>query len=190
MDVIKQTVSEAKLYSIMFDETTDASDTSQLTLSVRYVYENTIREDFVGFVDLHEANYSEADPEVEPVITGEVLGQSVLNYMTYLGLQLSDCVGISCDGCSINMSDMRGAASEIQKVATNSILCGCKNHALNLSISKCNKVQNVRNGIGTLKVITRFFNSSSKRTIILKKVLGHQMKGYCETRWVERHESI
>lgn len=191
LEVIKQRVSEAKYYAIMFDETTDASHTSQLSLSLRYVYDQAIREDFVGFIDLHNTNYSDAeDAEVEPVITGEVLGQSVLKFMQDLGLNMNNCVGICCDGCSVNMSDMRGAVTEIQKVATNSTLCGCKNHALNLTISKCNSLQNVRNAVGTVKEITRFFNSSGKRNFVLKKVLGHQMRGYCETRWVERHESI
>ncbi|XP_050500974.1 52 kDa repressor of the inhibitor of the protein kinase-like [Diabrotica virgifera virgifera] len=192
LDEIKQRVSKVKFYSILFDETTDASHTSQLSLSLRYVYKDVIREDFVGFIDLHKANYShvDVDPEVEPVITGEILGQTVVNFMIFLGLNTNNCVGISCDGCSVNMSEMRGAVTEIQKVATNSIMCGCKNHALNLSISKCNKVQHVRNALGTIKEVTSFFNSSGKRNSVLKKVLGHQMRGYCETRWVERHEAV
>lgn len=188
LEVITQRVSEAKYYSIIFDESTDASHTSQLSLSLRYLYNNAIREDFVGFVDLHGTNYS--DQEVEPVITGEVLGQSVLKFMQQLGLNMNNCVGIGCDGCTVNMSDMRGAVTEIKKIAINSTLCGCSNHALNLAISKCNKVQSVRNAVGTVKEISRFFTSSAKRNSILKKVLGHQMRGYCETRWVERHESI
>ncbi|XP_050508949.1 52 kDa repressor of the inhibitor of the protein kinase-like [Diabrotica virgifera virgifera] len=183
---------KAELDSKNYIKIFENPDLKILSLSLRYVYQDVIREDFVGFIDLHKANYShvDVDPEVEPVITGEILGQTVVNFMIFLGLKTNNCVGISCDGCSVNMSEMRGAVTEIQKVATNSIMCGCKNHALNLSISKCNKVQHVRNALGTIKEVTSFFNSSGKRNSVLKKVLGHQMRGYCETRWVERHEAV
>lgn len=190
LEVIKQRVTEAKYYSVIFDETTDISHTSQLSLSLRYVHDNDVREDFVGFLDLHKANYSNMDTDCEPIITGVILGRSVLKFMGDLGLNIDKCVGIGCDGCSVNISDIRGAASEIQKQAIHSCLCVCKSHALNLSISKCSKVQSVRNAIGCIKEIASFFNMSAKRNYVLKEVLGHQMRGYCETRWVERHVSI
>lgn len=49
-------VGKTKFYSALFDETTDNSHTSQLSLSVRYPYideedQLTVREDFVVFVD-------------------------------------------------------------------------------------------------------------------------------------------
>ncbi|KAJ3642003.1 hypothetical protein Zmor_028468 [Zophobas morio] len=40
--------------SILFDETTDVSLLSQLSLTLRYVYEGNIREDFVSFVNAFE----------------------------------------------------------------------------------------------------------------------------------------
>jgi len=29
-----------------------------------------------------------------------------------------------------------------------------------------------------------------KRTVVLRKYVGHQLIGLCETRWVERHEGV
>jgi len=29
---------------------------------------------------------------------------------------------------------------------------------------------------------------SAKRTVVLKKYIGHHLTGLCETRWIERHE--
>ncbi|KAJ8887741.1 hypothetical protein PR048_013959 [Dryococelus australis] len=63
--------------------------------------------------------------------------------------------------------------------AQNAITCTCCNHALNLSLSKCSKVQNIRNAVGIMKEV-----------IILCQNLGRQLVGLCETRWVERHDIV
>ena len=47
--------------SILFNETTDVTQTSQMSLTVRYIQESNIREDFIGFVDLHGDNYFDPD---------------------------------------------------------------------------------------------------------------------------------
>jgi hypothetical protein len=44
-------VRASRYYSILFDETTDVSHLSQLSLTLRYVYDGNIHEDFVSFVD-------------------------------------------------------------------------------------------------------------------------------------------
>ena len=189
LEVITQRVAVAKYYNIIFDETTDVSHTSQLSLSLRNVYDNSVREDFVGFLDTHKANYSSKEAKCEPIITGVILGQIVLKFMKDLGRNMANSVGIGCDSCSLNILDMRGAVSEIQNQAIYSCLCVCKNHALNLSTSKCSTVQSVRNATGCVQKVAAFFNMSAKCNYVLKNVLGHKLRGYCETHWVERHES-
>jgi hypothetical protein len=47
-------VHESQYYSIMFDETTDTSHTSQMSLSLRYVHKGILREDFIQFLDVHQ----------------------------------------------------------------------------------------------------------------------------------------
>lgn len=196
IDEIRKRVDVAKYYSVLFDETTDISHTSQLSISLRYLHNEagtgaTVREDFVGFLDLHEKNYSTTNSTFcEPVISGEILGQTVVKFMEEHGLNLENCVGIGSDGCSVNVSDVRGAAAEIKKKAVNSTLCICKNHSLNLALSKSSKVQAVRNTLGTMKEVSTFFSMSAKRNHVLRNILGHKVKNYCETRWVERHEAI
>jgi len=110
LEIILQRIKLAKFYCVIFDETTDISHISQLSLSIRYIFENTIREDFVGFVNLHKSVYSqndeefsdtEIDPcektnninEVEPIITGKILDASVIKKLKCLGLYLLFCVG-------------------------------------------------------------------------------------------------
>ncbi|KAJ8958370.1 hypothetical protein NQ314_006431 [Rhamnusium bicolor] len=109
---------------------------------------------FVGFLDLHKSNYdSETNEKVEPVITGEILGQTVIKKLKSLGLNLEKRVGIGCDGCSVNLSQAKGAAVTIQKEAKNA-------------------------------------NASSKRNFVLEKYLKHKLSSPCETRWIERYDSI
>lgn len=186
--VIQERVHAARYFSVIFDETTDMSHTSQLTVCLRYVYDGQIHEDFVGFLDLHHHNYSGV--EEEPKITGKILGQSVLFQLKQMNLDTKYCIGVGCDGCSVNISESRGAVSEIQTEAIYSILCSCKNHALNLAISRSSKVQSVRNAFGVINEVVSFFKASSKRNKTIVDILGHQMTGNCETRWVERHKAI
>ncbi|CAI6376726.1 unnamed protein product [Macrosiphum euphorbiae] len=90
-------------------------------------------------------------------------------------------------------SVIRGAVQHIQKSCVNAVHSPCSNHALNLSISKSSNVQLVRNSMGIIKEVLSFFNLSSKRNFILKNNLRGQKRSItslCETRWIERHDSI
>jgi hypothetical protein len=119
-----------------------------------------------------------------------MLGQIVLNQLRKMGLNLNKCVGIGTDGCSVMTSEICGAVAEIIKSSPNARRCPCYNHSLNISISKSSKVQSIRNLVGIIKEVVRFFSMSAKRTVILKKYVGHQLTGLCETRWVERHDGV
>ncbi|CAG9760745.1 unnamed protein product [Ceutorhynchus assimilis] len=94
---------------------------------------------------------------VEPKISGKILGQTIILKLKSFG------VGIGCDGCSVNISSVKGAAAEIQKVAKNAVLNSCFNHSLNLPISKCSKVKIIENTIGIIQELVSFFNASLKR---------------------------
>lgn len=190
LEEIISRVKDAKFYSVIFDETTDLSHTSQMSLVLRYVHLNNVREDFVGFIDLHQLTYDHLSETTEPKLTGKIIGQSVLKITHELNLSHENCVAISTDGCSVMMSATCGAVKEVQSKMKNAVLCPCSNHALNLSLTKCAKVQAVRNMFGTMKEVVSFFNTSSKRSFTLKQVLGGSLLSLCETRWVERHDAI
>jgi len=57
LDNILQRVRNSCYFSILFDETTDLSHTSQLSLAVRYVHEGAVYDDVPEFVDLHGEIY-------------------------------------------------------------------------------------------------------------------------------------
>lgn len=193
LDKIKERVYTSKFYSVLFDETTDLSHISQMSLAIRYIYNNHIYEDFLGFVNCHADAYSSDVDEIdncEPVLTGRVLGSTVLKMLESIGLNPAFCVGIGTDGCEVMISEQVGAIQTIKSETLVAERCACFNHMLNLSISKTSQVQAVRNLVGNIKELAAFFNGSSKRHFVLKNVLKHNVQGLCETRWTERHDSV
>lgn len=62
-------------------------------------------------------------------------------------------------------------------------------------------MQCIRNLVGAIKSVVEFFSMSAKRIVVLKQALqrrntdveefkGTQLSSLCETRWVERHDSV
>ena len=79
--VILERVKSARYYSIIFDETTDVSHSSQISLALCYAFDNHRREDFIGFVDIHHATLEPSTAYKEPTVNGKVTGQLVLNLL-------------------------------------------------------------------------------------------------------------
>ena len=51
-------------------------------------------------------------------------------------LQKTNCIGVTTDGCSTMVSEVKGAVSRILQECPNAVQCYCHNHALNLSVYK------------------------------------------------------
>ncbi|XP_050065546.1 52 kDa repressor of the inhibitor of the protein kinase-like [Aphis gossypii] len=182
-------IKRSPFYSIMFDETTDMSHTSQLCLVIRYINEEyTVQEDFLGFIDPHSYNFENS--EIEPKLNGKILGETVLKLMNNFNLDLNNCVGIATDGCSVMASKVCGAVKTILEKIPSAVKCPCFNHGLNLAISKGCQIQSIRNSFGQIKEIISFFHGSSKRNFVLQSVLHSSLQSLCETRWVERHTAV
>lgn len=127
---------KAKYYSIIFDETTDISTSSQLSLVITYVHENKRYEDFIDFLNIHDEVFAnEVGDDYEPKISGKMIGQLVVEKIKSYGLNIYNCIGVGTDGCSVMVSEQKGAVSEILQVAVNAFRCPCFNQALNLSLS-------------------------------------------------------
>ncbi|XP_063216569.1 uncharacterized protein LOC134527639 [Bacillus rossius redtenbacheri] len=196
-NVIIERIKNAKYWSIIFDETTDRAHAEQMTLIVRYVYNSTVREDFLFFVDafksLQNPHVDNQGPDVvrkEVRLTANALARIVIDYTKDLGLDLNYCVGVGTDGCAFMTSEKCGAVSELLRVATNAKHVSCYNHALNNSISKSSKIQSVRNATAVMKEVIAFFSQSAKKNAVLKAHVGSQLIRLCETRWVERHDAV
>lgn len=88
------------------------------------------------------------------------------------------------------VSEVCGAVKTVQEEAINAVFSPCSNHRLNLSISQTSKVKSIRNAVDIMKETISFLGASSKRSVPIKKILGHKLSGLCETRWIERHDGV
>ncbi|KAG8189774.1 hypothetical protein JTE90_017690 [Oedothorax gibbosus] len=84
-DILKTKINSSTYYSVIFDETTDASHTSQKSLIITYLDESILREDFLEFINCHKENYDKENNNKEPVMSGEVLAKTVINTLSKHG---------------------------------------------------------------------------------------------------------
>lgn len=202
--IVKNIKSEGGLYAILADETQDISTIEQLSLCLRYVSEGKIREEFVGFVDLFEENFSidfnslEEGESIEPKMTGKKIGQTIVEQLKELGLSIEKCVGQGYDGAASMSSRNVGAASVILSENPCALYSHCVGHVLNLAVISSSKVQAIRYMMGVVREVVTFLNISAKRLALFIEAVEHcfpgetktRLKSLCDTRWVERHEAI
>jgi hypothetical protein len=72
-EVILSRIRKVKYFSVMFDETTDISTISQLSLMLTYVYEHRRYGDFVEYVDDHDSIFGNREVGQEPKVTGQLV---------------------------------------------------------------------------------------------------------------------
>jgi len=183
-------INEGKYFTILADETTDISRIEQFSLCIRYLekssnFENDnsyfIKEDFLQFVPVHST-------------VGLELANTIISTSTGLGINLKYLRGQGYDGAANMRSVFRGVQAIIMQKHPKAIYTHCFAHCLNLCLNDASKVQQVRNTLGIVQEISAFFRVSAKRSYILRQKLEPKafsgLKKFCETRWVERHESI
>ncbi|CAG9840774.1 unnamed protein product [Diabrotica balteata] len=99
-------VRSANYYSVIFDETTYVSHVEQLSLNLRYIQNNNIREDFVKLIYAYD----------NIKIINENEGKIVLNWLKDLHLDPKKFVGIGTDSYSVMSSEAVSAVKEIKTV--------------------------------------------------------------------------
>jgi len=87
-------------------------------------------------------------------------------------------------------SNVCGAVSKIQKMATHAVRCPCFSHALNLSLARSSSVQCVRNSVGIIKDVVSFLMLARSEIAHWNELQEKKLQSLCETRWVERHDAI
>lgn len=129
------------------------SKRSQISLVLRYIYNNSVRVDIVMFTDAFDEvlallEISQNNEETEKngeekkkfLITEEVLVVNSIN------LDLKKYVGVRNNVCSVMVSKI----CEIIKVALNVHRCPCYNDLLNNSKSQSSRVKSIRNLSGVI----------------------------------------
>lgn len=168
-------INENDFFSILADETMDISGTEQLSLGIRYFdrKEKVVKEDFLGFTPLNHG------------LGAEAIANAITGTLTSWGLNLERAVGQGYDGCSTMAGDISGVQKRISDEFPMARFFHCASHRLNLAINDLSEIPQIRNTVGTIKEVTKFFRENSER----RGVVGTLQK-LCETRWSEKYKSI
>ena len=198
---IAQRVSRSKIWALMADETTDRSNREQLAVVVRYVDDlqgqMVIREDPVGLIDVF-ATLRQLTNEMEKRMSGENLARVITAALAEMHLDSGTMVAQCYDGAACMSSERVGVAAQIQKVSPLAHYFHCAVHALNLSTSRINEVDVIRNALGTMETVVSFLTDGAKREDLVhaaqREKLGdgerRKLLKLCQTRFVERHVAV
>ena len=166
------------------DEVTDTANREELSFSLRFVVDGTVKEVFVGFVEVER-------------ITGQVLAQTILQWLSTHGLSPTDIRGQCYDGASNMSGAVSGCKSIVQQEAPLALYFHCAAHRLNLAVVSACKIQSFKNAESYVGEIESFFNYSAKRQRALDKAIelcttrakARKLKDACRTQWVYRIDS-
>jgi len=188
---IVESIKSSKFYSILCDETTEISTEEQMTVCIRYVdlTNCVIQEDFLGFVKMTST-------------TGASIKNATKQKLEELGLSLDNLRGQGYDGGS----NMAGKINGVQALLLNkqplAFYSHCFSHSLNLCITKACEVFSIKQMMGVIGAVAFFFSASEKadklKSVIKSEIANTEsnkqrktkLKTLCETRWVERHDSL
>ena len=122
---IAKDVKDAKLWTIMADETQDCSKQEQLVIAIRCVDTKSvpkiIKEQPVAILDVFDyiksRDQSDATEHSEVKLSGKAIGETLLRHITELGLELKYLAGQGFDGAASISSDRVGVCSVIKAAA-------------------------------------------------------------------------
>jgi len=185
-------------YSILGDETRDASGTEQLSVCFRWVDESlSVHEDFLGLYSLSGHGQ-----------TAEVLTHCLKDVLVRVQLPFADLHGQGYDGASAMAGAVSGVAQRMKDVCPNAHFTHCLAHCLNLAVSDSAKtVPLMQFALDLVHQLVTFIRHSCKRTDIFHDVQqeSKQQSDYaegmhispnislrplCPTRWTVKASAI
>ena len=176
-------VKRAKFYSVIADEVTDTANKEELSISLRFVLDGTVKEVFVDFVEVER-------------ITGQVLAQAILQWLSTHGLSPTNLRDQCYDGASNMSGAVSGCKSIVQLEAPLALYFHCAAHRLNLAVVSACKIQQFKNAESYLGEIASFFISLQRQRALDKAIdvcttgaKAKKLKDACRTRWVYRIDS-
>lgn len=136
-------------YSILADDTKDKSKKEQMSICVRYVYENCIFERFLCFAQVID-------------LTSEGLCNVLCTKIKELGIN-AICVGQGYDGAAVMSGKVAGLQERFRKEHELAVYVHCYAHRLNLVLVHiCSKISEVSDFFEVLKSLHSFFSHSGK----------------------------
>lgn len=172
--------------TIMADETTDSSNSEQVTIVLRWVTEDfQVHEEFIGLYKV-------------PSVDAETLTATIKDTLTRLNLPLAKIRGQCYDGASAMSGAKSGVAKRIQDLEPRAVFTHCYGHSLNLAASDCIKSSALmRDALDTTREITKLIKYSPRRDGIFQKLKESHatnstpgIRVLCPTRWTVRADSL
>lgn len=111
-NIIINEIKEVKYYVLIIDSTPDVSHVDQLTVVIRYVLPNGIKERFLGFLTITSH-------------TGENLEEAVITYLKDINIDITNCRGQSYDDASNMSGKYKGLQSRIKQPITFHVRATC-----------------------------------------------------------------
>ena len=115
----------------------------------------------------------------------KTIAQTIIDQCNKYGLNFNKLRGQGYDGCFTMVGKENGVQVRIRSDYRSAVFVHCSAHRLNLVVNDLNAVVDVRNTIGTVKAIIKFFRESCKRS---RLVLNTPLLS--ETRWSANYKSI
>ena len=158
-DSILCEIMSAEWCSVMADECTDVATIEQMSICIRFVDDKPeVCEEFLGFVKLDRTD-------------AETISASILSFLSSCNLDLSNLRGQGYDGAAVIAGKVSGVSARILEQQPRALYLHCRAHNLNLVISSCKQVPEIRNLFDSLGALTWFLGASPKRKAILQRHL-------------------
>ena len=178
-------IRQAEWYSVIADETRDASGPEQLGISLRWVDSDYIvNEDLIGLVEVEMTDAA-------------TLVETIKDTLIRMHLQLTQCRGQAYDGASNMAGHLSGVSTRIQSEEPSALYVHCMAHCLNLCLQDCGRnCRCVRDALDLASELGSLVRASPKRLALFKHLKDELapnapgLKPLCPTRWTVRKQAF
>ena len=176
---------QSSFFTIMIDETTDASNVEQVVIVIRNVDDDlSVCEEFIGLYQTHS-------------IQANSLAAIIKDTFSRLNLSIEFCRGQCYDGASVMTGSKNGVAKIISNDEPRAVFTHCYGHSLNLAVGDTVKQCKImKSALETVNEISKLIKKSPKRDAMFQRIkqgLAQGTPGFrvlCPTRWTVRAASL
>ena len=156
---IAKNIRDADFYSMMCDEATDVSNSSQLVVCLRWVDDDLVAHDeYIGLKDMPNTGAKSIVKELKDVLLR-------------MNIRLNKCRGQCYDGCSTMTGKNNGVVVQIKEEEKRALYTHCYCHSLNLAVGDTMKKSKIlKDTIDTTFELTKLVKKSPKRDTKLKSI--------------------
>jgi hypothetical protein len=182
-DGIFTQISESDYVSLMIDDASDVGTKHHLSICIRYVYQNSLHERFVGLLELEELN-------------ADYITNVLQNFIDEKQL-VSKVISLATDGATKMVSKRNGVFGKLKRVIPHLRSVHCVAHKLALGLSDLeSQFQEVRTVNTLVHRLVSYFSNSTVRSKAFEEAKKDLMAGDLmllkpiSTRWLSNLRSL